>query len=146
LEKGAELLDFARLRSAGAIHVHGWSLAFSGWVEHRRGATTTGMTRQHQALQLARQHGYRGIEAWALWLLGTMFHESGRIEEACDTLREAATLAKSLEMRLHSAYCYEALAEVSGRLGQSDEAIEARDAAARILGDSGGSGRLVLQA
>jgi class 3 adenylate cyclase/tetratricopeptide (TPR) repeat protein len=146
LEKGAELLEFARLRSGSAVHVHGWSLAFSGWAEHRRGATTTGLARQHQAVQLARQHGYRGIEVWALWLLGTMLRESDRLAEARDALKDAAALAKSLEMRLHSAYCYEALAEVSGRLGQSDEAVEARDTAARILGDSDGSGRLVLQA
>ena len=145
LEKGAELLEFSRLRSTGAVHVHCWSLAFSGWVEHRRGATTTGLTRQHQALQLARQHGYRGIEVWALWLLGTMFRANDRLEEARDTLRDAAALAKSLEMRLHSAYCYEALAEVSGLLGQSDEAAAARDLAARLPDDGAAFGKLVLR-
>ena len=71
-EKGAALLDFARLRSVGAVHINGWSLVFSGWAEYQRGATTTGLARQHQAVQLARQHGYRGMEVWALWLLGTM--------------------------------------------------------------------------
>ena len=74
-----------------------------------------------------------------------MLRASDRLEEARDTLRDAAALAKSLEMRLHSAYCYEALAEVSGLLGQSDEAAEARDLAARIPGDGAGFGRLVLQ-
>src|SRR5207248_2285403 len=83
------------------------------------------------------------IEVWALWLLGTMFRESDRLVEARDTLKEAAALAKSLEMRLHSAYCHEALAEVSDQLEQSDEAVEARDIAERILKDCGGLGRLV---
>ena len=146
VEKGAALLDFARLRSAGAVHIHGWSLAFSGWVEYQRGAATTGLARQHQAVQLARQHGYRGIEVWALWLLGTMLRGSGRFAEARDVLKDAVVLARSLEMRLHYAYCCEALAEVCGRLGQSDESGEAQGEAARILGECGTLGRLTLRA
>lgn len=144
VEKGAELLDFARLRSTGVVHIHGWSLAFSGWVEYQRGAATTGLARQHQAVQLARQHGYRGIEVWALWLLGTMLRGSGRFAEARDVFKEAIVLARSLEMRLHCAYCSEALAEVCGRLGQSKEASAARDEAERVLAESGATGRLTL--
>jgi len=146
VEKGAALLDFARLKSAGAVHVHGWSLAFSGWVEYQRGAATTGLARQHQAVQLAKHHGYRGMEVWALWLLGTMLRGSGRFGEARAVLKDAIALAKSLEMRLHYAYCNEALAEVSGRLGQSDESCEARVEAERVLEHSGALGRLTLQA
>lgn len=144
IEKGAELLDFARLRSTGVVHIQGWSLAFSGWVEYQRGAATTGLARQHQAVQLARQHGYRGIEVWALWLLGAMLRGSGRFAEARDVFKEAIVLARSLEMRLHYAYCNEALAEVCDRLGQSEEASEARDEAARVLVESGTMGRLTL--
>ena len=144
VEKGADLLDFARLRSAGVVHIHGWSLAFSGWVEYQRGAATTGLTRQHQAVQLARQHGYRGMEVWALWLLGTMLRGSGRFAEARDVFKEAIVLARSLEMRLHYVYCCEALAEVCGRPGQSEEASEARDEAERILAESDIMGRLTL--
>jgi class 3 adenylate cyclase/tetratricopeptide (TPR) repeat protein len=146
VEKAAALLDFARLESAGAVHVHGWSLAFSGWVEYQRGAATTGLARQHQAVQLAKHHGYRGMEVWALWLLGTMLRGSGRFGEARAVLKDAIVLAKSLEMRLHYAYCNEALAEVSGRLGQSDESCEARVEAERVLEHSGALGRLTLQA
>jgi hypothetical protein len=47
-------------------------------------------------------------------------------------------------MRLHYAYCNEALAEVCGRLGQSEEAREARDEALRVLAASGAMGRLTL--
>ncbi|MDB5583222.1 MAG: hypothetical protein JWR80_8398 [Bradyrhizobium sp.] len=143
-EKGAALLDFARLRSAGAVHINGWSLVFSGWAEYQRGATTTGLAQQHQAVQLARQHGYRGIEVWALWLLGTMLRGSGRFAEARDAFNEAIALAKSLEMPLHYAYCQEALAEVCARLGQSGESSEARSEATRVLEESGTLGRLKL--
>lgn len=145
VEKGAALLDFARLQSAGAVHIHGWSLAFSGWVEYQRGAATTGLARQHQAVQLARQHGYRGMEVWALWLFGRMLRGSGRFAEARDVLKDALVLARSLEMRLHYAYCCEALAEVCGRLGQADEASEARGEAACVLAESGALGRLTLR-
>ena len=74
-----------------------------------------------------------------------MFRANDRLEEARDTLRDAAALAKSLEMRLHSAYCYEALAEVSGLLGQSDEAAAARELAARLPDDGAAFGKLVLR-
>jgi tetratricopeptide (TPR) repeat protein len=142
LEKAAELLNFARQQSGSAVHVYAWSLAFSGWVEHQRGASTTGLALQHQAVQLARQHGYRGIEVWAFWLLGTMLRESDRFAEARDVLGEAAKLAKSLEMRLHSGYCYEALADACDRLGEDSN--EARDMAARFLEGSNSLGRLML--
>jgi uncharacterized protein HemY len=138
------LLDFARLRSAGAVHINGWSLVFSGWVEYQRGATTTGLAQQHQAVQLARHHGYRGMEVWALWLLGTMLQGSGRFAEARDGFKGAIALAKSLEMPLHYGYCQEALAEVWGQLGQPDESSEARSEAARVLEESGALGRLTL--
>jgi class 3 adenylate cyclase/tetratricopeptide (TPR) repeat protein len=145
LEKGAALLEFALLKSAGAVHVHGWSLVFSGWVEYQRGAATTGFARQHQAVQLAKRHGYRGMEVWALWLLGMMLQGSDRLGEAHAVLNDAIGLAKSLEMRLHCAYCNEALANVTDQLGQFDQSSEARVEAESVFGRDGDLDRLILQ-
>lgn len=145
VEKGAALLDFACLKSANAVHVNGWSLTFSGWVEYKRGDTTAGLARQHQAVQIAKQHHYRGMEVWALWLLGMMLRGSGRLGEARAVLEDAVTLAKTLEMRLHYAYCNEALAEVSRLLGQSDDSCQAHIEAERVLWQSSALGRVMLQ-
>jgi tetratricopeptide (TPR) repeat protein len=144
LDKGAELLEHALQNSGSAIHVYCWSLTYLGWCEYRRGAATSAFARQHQAVQLARQHGYRGIEVWALWLLGIMLHDSDRSVEARDVLLEAASLAKSLEMRLHAGYCHSVLSDVCGRLGESERSGEAATMASQLLGGEAALGALML--
>lgn len=118
-ERAAELLNHSCNGSLGATHVHCWSLTFSAWCEYRRGATTIALSQQQEALRLARKHGYRGIEMWALWFLGMTLNGAGRLTESRDVLVEAAALAEALEMRLHVGYCQQALASVEQRLDAS---------------------------
>jgi len=141
-KKGAELLDLALQGSRGVVHIHCWSLTFSAWCEYRRGAATLALARQHEAVQLARQHGYRGIEVWALWLLGEMLSGSDRFAEAKNALEEAGALARTLEMRLHVSYCYKALATVYDRLGETERSAEAIAVAGQFADGDGLIGRL----
>jgi tetratricopeptide (TPR) repeat protein len=141
-ERGAELLDLSLQGSRGVDHVHCWSLTFSAWCEYRRDAATLALARQHEAVQLSRQHGYRGIEVWALWLLGLMLTGNQRYAEAKNALEEALALARTLEMRLHVGYCYQALATVFDRLGEKERSVEANAAAAQLADKDGLIGRL----
>jgi class 3 adenylate cyclase/tetratricopeptide (TPR) repeat protein len=142
-EKAAELLELSLQGSRGVVHVHCWSLTFSAWCEYRRGAGTLALARQHEALQLARQHGYRGIEVWSLWLLGIMLSGSDRYAEAKISLEDAAALARTLEMRLHVGYCYSALTTVYDRLGELERSVEANAVVVAQFADGDGlMGRL----
>jgi predicted ATPase/class 3 adenylate cyclase len=141
-ERAAELLNQSRNGSLGATHVHCWALTFSGWCEHRRGATSLALSQQHEALRLARKHGYRGIEMWALWFLGMTLSGVDRFAEANDVLAEAAALAKSLEMRLHAGYCQRALADVQQRLDASLSGGKI-GLAAQVVGEERGLGRFI---
>ncbi len=141
-ERAAELLSHSRNGSLGATHVHCWALTFSGWCEHRRGATSLALSQQHEALRLARKHGYRGIEMWALWFLGMTLRGEDRFAEAKDVLAEAAILAKSLEMRLHAEYCQRALADVQQGLDASVPGAKI-GLAGQVVGEERGLSRFI---
>jgi tetratricopeptide (TPR) repeat protein len=139
LQEGGALLDRACTESADAAHMHGWALAFSGWVEFQLGAASHGIAREFQALEVATEHSYSGMQVWILWFLGTMLSSQGadRIREAKELLTQAIGTAKRLGMRLHAAYCYGALAQACRRLDQSDAANAATGEAARIRHEVG---------
>jgi tetratricopeptide (TPR) repeat protein len=79
----------------------------------------------HQAVTLARQHGERGHEAWALRLLGEIASRRTRPDalKAEDHYREASAIATDLGMQPLVAHCHLDL----GRLARvTDEASKAR--------------------
>jgi class 3 adenylate cyclase/tetratricopeptide (TPR) repeat protein len=83
--------------------------------------------RAAQALDLARQHQQRGIQAWALWLLGesTARQATPEVESATDHYRQALALAEELGMRPLQAHCHLGLGTLYATGGQADRACVA---------------------
>jgi tetratricopeptide (TPR) repeat protein len=79
-----------------------------------------------RALELARAHGERGHEAWALKLRGEvdLRRPSADVEEAAKSLREGLTLSEELGMRPLAAQTRIVLAEAEARLGRQAAAAE----------------------
>ena len=90
-----------------------------------------------EALTLARDHGERGHEAWALHLLGEIASERGAAEAppAQRYYREALGLADELGMRPLLAHCHAGLARLCGRMGQPAEAQHHLRTAASLYHD-----------
>jgi class 3 adenylate cyclase/tetratricopeptide (TPR) repeat protein len=83
--------------------------------------------RAAQAVALARQHQQRGIQAWALWLLGesTARQASPEVESAADYYHQALALALELGMRPLQAHCHLGLGALYAQAGQVDRACVA---------------------
>jgi class 3 adenylate cyclase/tetratricopeptide (TPR) repeat protein len=134
LDEGANLLNRARVMSVHAAHIHGWCLAFSGWVEHKIGATTTGLSRQREALEIAIRHDYRGMQVWVYWLLGVMLltERSNLAEEGSAALGHAIQIADALGMNVHSAHCHRALAQFHRKHGRTRNSEEEMNVATQL--------------
>jgi class 3 adenylate cyclase/tetratricopeptide (TPR) repeat protein len=79
-----------------------------------------------QALEVARQHKERGIEAQALWLVGETFsrREPPDVEQAEGRYQEALALADELGLRPLVAHCHLGLGKLYRRTGRRHEAQE----------------------
>src|SRR5262249_41137823 len=93
--------------------------------------------RAAQALDLARQHQQRGIQAWALWLLGesTARQVSPAVEPAIGHYRQALALAKEIGMRPLQAHCHRGLGMFYTRQGQRQQARAELSAAIDLYRD-----------
>jgi tetratricopeptide (TPR) repeat protein len=82
--------------------------------------------RATEALTLARRHGERGNEAWAVHLLGLVAaaHPSAHDDTALTHATRALTLASELGMRPLVAHCHLALGKLYRRIGQREQASE----------------------
>jgi DNA-binding winged helix-turn-helix (wHTH) protein/tetratricopeptide (TPR) repeat protein len=80
--------------------------------------------RAAQAVDLARLHQQRGIQAWALWLLGesTAHQASLEIEPAVSHYRQALALAEELGMRPLVAHCHHGLGRLYSTSGRREQA------------------------
>jgi tetratricopeptide (TPR) repeat protein len=76
------------------------------------------------ALDLAQTHKQRGIQAWALRLLGDIarHRHPPEIESAEASYRQALALANELGMRPLQAHCHRGLGTVYSQTGQSEQA------------------------
>ena len=90
----------------------------------RAGRTDAALSLAYEGLALAREHGERGHEAWALRLLGEIAAHSGAsgAGEAERYYAEASALAGSLGMRPLLARCRFELGRVLARAGETDRA------------------------
>ena len=95
-------------------------LAFLGDAYGRAGRTDEAAATGQWALQLARQLGQRGDEAWALHLLGSIhgYGAGANANQARDSHEEALGLAQELGMRPLEAQCHFALGELAGKAGE----------------------------
>jgi tetratricopeptide (TPR) repeat protein len=78
-----------------------------------------------RALALCREHGMRGIEARAGWILGEIatYHDS--LAAAETSYRQALTLADELGMRPLQAHCHHGLGRLYAQSGQREKACGA---------------------
>jgi hypothetical protein len=88
-----------------------------------------------QALALAREHGERGYEARALWLLADIALRSDppATERVMEHATRALALADELEMRPLAAHCHLMIGRVSSRQGKRDGADRHLGAAAALF-------------
>ena len=121
LEQARDMAETSRyMPRAPLIYAHlGEAYALAGRMEEATAAL-------QRALELARQHGKRGFEAWALYLVGKLctLREPVDEERARQSYSQALSLAEQLEMRPLQGQCHLAL----GLLGSS---LEQRRAVSR---------------
>jgi tetratricopeptide (TPR) repeat protein len=89
----------------------------AGDSEHARVAAA-------RALDLARRHGERGDEAWALRLFGEVDARLDRAADALDHYERSLSLAEELEMRPLVAHCQLGLGRLCRRTGKHELAQE----------------------
>ena len=82
------------------------------------------MTEAQRALTLARDSKQRGLEAWALRLLGTIAaqQEPPAVEQAAAHYRQAMAIANELDMRPLLAHCHLDRGILYRRLGRREAA------------------------
>jgi tetratricopeptide (TPR) repeat protein len=90
-----------------------------------------------RAVMLARGRGERGVEAWALRLLGEIASYHGRPDEATAAAHYGAamTLASELEMRPLVAHCHLGLGRIYRRTGKREQAQEHLTTATTMYGE-----------
>ena len=112
LEQARDMAEATRyMPRAPLIYAHlGEAYALAGRMEQATAAL-------QRALDLARQHGKRGFEAWALYLVGKVctLREPVDEERARQSYSQALSLAEELEMRPLQGQCHLALGLLSTR-------------------------------
>jgi tetratricopeptide (TPR) repeat protein len=90
-----------------------------------------------RAVMLARGRGERGVEAWALRLLGEIASHHGRpdVATAAAHYGAAMTLASELEMRPLVAHCHLGLGRLHRRTGKREQAREHLTTATAMYGE-----------
>jgi DNA-binding SARP family transcriptional activator len=100
--------------------------AHQGAAELLAGRLDSARALGDEALALAREHGERGHEAWALRLLGEIasHRETIDAEQAMRHYRAASARANELDMRPLVAHCHLGLGQLSQRTGRPGQAQE----------------------
>jgi DNA-binding NtrC family response regulator/tetratricopeptide (TPR) repeat protein len=91
----------------------------------------------HRTLDLARQRGQRGYEAWTMRLLAEIAAQTGAPDSptAEDHYRQALVLATELEMRPLAAHCHLGLGQWYRRTGQAAQGEEHLALARKMYGE-----------
>ena len=91
------------------------------------GRLAEAQTQTERALALARERQERGIQAWALWLLGAIAAHSAppQVEDAETGFQQALALAEALGMRPLQAHCHLGLGTLYAETGQRERACAA---------------------
>jgi len=82
------------------------------------------LAQAERALALTRERGERGLEAWALWLLGEVAsrREPPEVEIAEDHYRPAQALGEEFGLRPLVGHCHLGLGKLYRRAGKREEA------------------------
>jgi tetratricopeptide (TPR) repeat protein len=134
LERAIEIFDATRawpFRTLITVH-RGAACMLAGRLEDAR-------TLGHQALALAREHGERGHEAWALRLLGEIASRWAPLDarEAEHHYHEALAMATELGMHPLVAHCHLELGHLSRRTDEASKTREHLTTAATMYRDMG---------
>jgi DNA-binding SARP family transcriptional activator/tetratricopeptide (TPR) repeat protein len=105
----------------------------------RTGRLDEALALGHQALTLAREHGERGHEAWALRLLGEIASRWAPLDarEAGHHYHEALAMATTLGMHPLVAHCHLGLGHLSRRTDEASKTREHLTTAATMYRDMG---------
>jgi tetratricopeptide (TPR) repeat protein len=126
LAEGRALLEEALRESLrmGALRSQSHYLARLSAVCLLEGHSEEAGQHAHQALDLARQHGERGFEAFALCQLGAVHAQADPPEVAQSEARyrEALALAEALGMRPLQAHCHHGLGALYAQTGRQEQA------------------------
>jgi tetratricopeptide (TPR) repeat protein len=132
LERAMEVYDATRawpFRALLTVH-RGTACLLSGRLD-------SALALGDEALTLAREHGERGHEAWALRLLGEIASQSDPLDarQAERYYRDASALANALGMRPLVAHCHLGLGTLHRRTRDATEAREQLTSAATMYRD-----------
>jgi class 3 adenylate cyclase/tetratricopeptide (TPR) repeat protein len=118
---------------------HGVRLAWLAEAHLVAGDYDRAWSRAQQALELSRQYGERGQEAWTLHLLGEIAarRDPADAQDAASFYRQALTIAAALGMRPALAYCELGLGELNVGAGHADVGRKHLTSAARLFQDLG---------
>ena len=124
--EGLPLLEQAveRAVSTGFMPYVSRGLAALGEAYLLAGRPDEAMPLTQRALEHARQYNERGIEAWALRLLGEIWahRDPPEGQQAEDHYRQALALAEELGMRPLQAHCYLGLGTLYTKIGRREQA------------------------
>ncbi|MEJ2376810.1 MAG: adenylate/guanylate cyclase domain-containing protein [Pseudolabrys sp.] len=123
---GVELLAkaAASTRATKFYYAEAWATAYLGFSKLLAGRNDGIIEHALRALELARSHEYRAIEAASLRLMGDACqHGSIRDREAAERhYLEASEIAQELGLRPELAHCQRGLAQTNLKLGRTEEA------------------------
>src|SRR5262249_50191221 len=90
----------------------------------RAGKLENAARQAQRAQTLTQERGERGLEAWALWLLGEVGSRQQAVDvaTAAEFYRQAMVLGDELGMRPLVAHCHTGLGRLSQRVGKAQEA------------------------
>jgi len=129
LEQAVEQAPSGRVR----VYLPRWTIQLGeGYL--CAGRLEEAMIEARRALTLARDYRQRGLESWALRLLGEIHAQQKppAVEEAEALYREAIAIADALGMRPLLAHCHLGLGNLYGKLGQPEHARAALSAASEL--------------
>ena len=121
--------------SALALY-HSRLIVWLGEALMRAGQLDDALAQAERALALTRERGERGLEAWALFLLGEIAsrREPPEVEAAEGRYREALALADEVGLRPLAARCHDGLGKLYRCAGKRPEAREQLASAATLYG------------
>ena len=94
------------------------------WLAHaysRAGRTDEALNLGQRSLDLARQYGQRGNEAWTLYALAEIYAALPQPDRACESYHQARELAAELGLRPLEGHCLLRLGRLACELGERDE-------------------------
>ena len=133
VEGGLELLQTA-VNYANEQVVKGQLSQQMAWLAEaclRQGQPVQALTHAKKALEIAKENGGKGDQAWAHWIVGEALLNAPKdsSRKAAKAYREALKIAESRQMRPLIAHCSAALAQIESTVGSRTKALTLMESA-----------------